>query len=63
MFDENEPQAAKPNDISVNCDLSTFSVGDLDDRITLLEREISRLKEERKNKTSSLEAAQSFFKT
>ncbi|MEE9375615.1 MAG: DUF1192 domain-containing protein [Rhizobiaceae bacterium] len=63
MLDENEPLTPKSNAISLNCDLSTFSVSDLDERIVQLEQEISRLKAERKNKESSLEAAQSFFKS
>ncbi len=62
MFEDNEPKTISANEIILNCDLSTFSLEDIDERVTLLEKEISRLKEEKKNKESSLDVAQSFFK-
>ena len=62
MFDENEAQFTKANDITLGCDLSTFSVSDIDERIELLKQEIERLVAERKAKTSSLDAAEAFFK-
>lgn len=63
MFDENEALSTHKNDITLGCDLSTFSLEDIDERIGLLEQEITRLKTERKSKESSLNAAQSFFKS
>ncbi len=62
MFEDNEPKTQSSNEISLNCDLSTFSLDDLDERVVLLEKEIIRLKEERKKKSNSLDTAQSFFK-
>ena len=63
MFDENEAQFAKHNDITLGCDLSTFSVDDLDERIALLQEEINRLVREKTNKSKSIDAAQAFFKS
>ena len=63
MFDENEPLTASKYDITLGCELSTFSLEDLDERIALLEEEIERLKKEKSSKTNSLNAAQAFFKT
>ncbi|MEP0941274.1 MAG: DUF1192 domain-containing protein [Rhizobiaceae bacterium] len=62
MFDENEAQFTKSNDITLGCDLSTFSLEDLDDRIALLTEEIDRMKNEKIKKSSSLDAAHQFFK-
>lgn len=63
MFDENEAQFTKSNDITLGCDLSTFSLQDLDERVDLLKLEIERLVEEKVRKSKSLNAAQSFFKS
>lgn len=63
MFDENEPKTTNPREIMLGCDLSTFSVEDIDERIDFLEKEISRLKEEKSRKSDSINAAQAFFKS
>ena len=63
MFDENEAQFTSSKDITLGCDLSTFSIEDLDERIALLNAEIERMKLEKANKSDSLNAAHSFFKT
>ena len=62
MFGEEE--AAKPsrNEIVIGCDLSTFSLEDIDERVDMLEAEINRLKKEKKRKSTSLDAAEEFFK-
>jgi uncharacterized small protein (DUF1192 family) len=44
-------------------DLSTLSVGEIDERLELLEREIERLKEARSRKEASRNAASAFFKS
>ncbi|MEE1657540.1 DUF1192 domain-containing protein [Microvirga sp. CF3062] len=43
-------------------DLSMLSIDELDERVEVLEREISRLKEARAKKESSLAAASAFFR-
>lgn len=63
MFDENEAQFTTSRDITLGCDLSTFSLEDLDERIELLREEISRLETEKMSKAKSLDAAQAFFKS
>jgi len=63
MFDDLEPKTKKSNEITLNCDLSEFSVSDIEERITLLAEEISRLEQEKRTKTNSLAAAESFFKS
>ena len=63
MFDENEAQFTKSNDITLGSDLSTFSLEDLDERISLLKQEIERIEQEKKKKADSLNAAHSFFKS
>ena len=63
MFDENEPKAKNPHEIILGCDLSTFSIEDIEERIDFLEQEISRLKEEKNRKANSIDAAQAFFKS
>ena len=62
MFDENEAQFTKRNEITLGCDLSTFSIEDLDERIALLNQEIERMESEKVKKSESLNAAHSFFK-
>ena len=63
MFDENEAQFTTSRDITLGCDLSTFSLEDLDERIELLREEIGRLEQEKAHKATSLNAAQAFFKS
>ena len=63
MFDENEAQFTHSKDITLGCDLSTFSVEDLDLRIGLLREEIERLEAEKVKKAESIDAAAAFFKT
>lgn len=60
-MDEDELRKPGPV-ILLGEDLSTMSVGDIDDRIADLEAEIARLKEERGSKTNSMSAAEAFFK-
>ncbi|MEM1317267.1 MAG: DUF1192 domain-containing protein, partial [Pseudomonadota bacterium] len=55
MFDDLEPKAKKANEIELGCDLSTFSLGDIDERVAMLEAEIARLKEERTRKAGHLD--------
>ena len=62
MFDEDEEKAKKRRDIEIGSDLSTLSVDELDERIELLKAEIGRIEEEKKQKQSSLSAADAFFK-
>ena len=62
MFDDLEPQKNKSNVIELGADLSTLSVSDLDERIELLKSEIERIAAERERKSSSLNAAEAFFK-
>lgn len=62
MFDEDEEKAKKRRDIEIGSDLSTLSVDELDERIELLKAEIGRIEEEKKQKQSSLSAAEAFFK-
>ncbi len=52
----------KPPAHDVGQDLSTLSVADLDERISLLEREMERLREARARKEASMAAASAFFK-
>ncbi|EFL88660.1 DUF1192 domain-containing protein [Ahrensia sp. R2A130] len=63
MFDDLEPKTKKASDIQLGCELSTFSLEDIDERVALLEAEIVRLKDERARKAGHLDAAQSFFKS
>jgi len=63
MFDENEAQFSQRNEITLGCDLSTFSIEDLDERISLLNEEIERMQNEKIKKSDSLNSAHSFFKT
>ncbi|MCJ8307634.1 MAG: DUF1192 domain-containing protein [Rhizobiaceae bacterium] len=63
MFDENEAQFTRSKDITLGCDLSTFSLDDLDERIALLTEEIERMKNEKIKKSKSLDAAHQFFKS
>ncbi len=57
-----EPLAKRLAEISLGGDISTLSLDDLDERVELLKMEIARLQDEHKRKSSSMAAAQSFFK-
>ena len=59
MEDPAEPRVSA--DI-IGGDLSTLSVGDIDERIELLKGEIARLEKEKSSKVSHLSAAEAFFK-
>ncbi len=61
MFEELETELPK-SAIILGEELSTLSVGDIDERVEQLEAEIVRLKEERARKTSSIDQAEAFFK-
>jgi uncharacterized small protein (DUF1192 family) len=63
MYDENEAQFTRSKDITLGCDLSTFSIEDIDERVNLLKEEIERLMAEKVSKSAGLTAAQSFFKS
>lgn len=52
----------RPAGHEIGQDLSTLSIGELDERIAVLEREIARLKEARAAKEDSRAAASAFFK-
>ena len=62
-MDDSEDRPAKYVGAELGGDLSTWSLGDIDERVAELEAEITRLKEERSRKASSLDAAEAFFKT
>ena len=53
----------KPAAHELGQDLATLSVGELEERIEILEREIERLKEAKARKEASRTAASAFFKT
>ncbi len=57
-----ELPSLRPAGHELGQDLSTLSIGELDERIALLEREIARLKEARAAKEDSRAAASAFFK-
>ncbi len=61
LFPDVEPRV-KPTGHEVGQDLSNLSIHELDERITVLEREIARLKEARAAKEDSRAAASAFFK-
>jgi uncharacterized small protein (DUF1192 family) len=60
LFDEEPRKPAKAHEVGQ--DLSTLSVHELDERIRLLREEVARLEAARAAKTSSLAAADSFFR-
>jgi uncharacterized small protein (DUF1192 family) len=64
MIDPFADELSRPRLLAheVGQDLATLSIGDLDERIELLEREIERLREMRARKAASREAAGAFFK-
>lgn len=51
-----------PTGLEVGQDLSLLSIDEIDERITVLEREIARLQEVRETKERSRAAASAFFK-
>ena len=61
-----DPFADEPRRIvsghEIGQDLSMLSIDELDERVEALEHEISRLKEAKAGKESSLAAASAFFK-
>lgn len=63
MFEDEEPEAKKASKLVVGVDLSTISVAELNERITLLEAEIVRVRSEIDKKQSSKASAESFFNT
>lgn len=62
MDDEYNPQKKGNANHLLGSDLSTLSVSDIEDVITELESEILRLKNEKTNKSASIDVADSFFK-
>lgn len=63
MFDEEDAQAKKAQEIVIGADLSSISVDELKERITLLEEEIVRIRTEITAKQSSRDAAESVFRS
>jgi uncharacterized small protein (DUF1192 family) len=61
-FLEEKPRP-KPAAHEVGQDLAALSVGELEERIEILEREIGRLKDAKARKEASRTAASAFFKT
>ncbi|MBZ6077320.1 DUF1192 domain-containing protein [Microvirga puerhi] len=57
-----EETRLRPTGHEFGQDLSKLSIDEIDDRIAMLEREISRLQEARRGKENSLAAASAFFK-
>jgi uncharacterized small protein (DUF1192 family) len=53
----------KPAAHELGQDLAALSVGELEERIEILEREIERLKEAKARKEASRTAASAFFKS
>ncbi|MDD9909492.1 MAG: DUF1192 domain-containing protein [Ahrensia sp.] len=63
MFEDDDRPAKKNANAEIGADLSTWSVGDIEERIAVLEEEIERLQAEKKAKQGSLNAAEAFFKS
>ncbi|MEM8688560.1 MAG: DUF1192 domain-containing protein [Pseudomonadota bacterium] len=62
MFDDDD--RPKPlSDIVIGADLATISIEELEKRITILEAEISRLREEIVSKQATKASAENFFKS
>ena len=57
-----EQTRVRPMGHEVGQDLSMLSIDEIDERISVLEREIARLREARSNKEESRAAASAFFK-
>jgi uncharacterized small protein (DUF1192 family) len=60
LFDDDRPKPKRMHEIGQ--DLSLLSVGELEERMVLLEEEIGRLRAERDRKSGSKAAAESFFR-
>ncbi len=63
MRDENSDVVRKAVSHEIGADLSSLSLHELEERVTFLEDEIRRLREEAARKASSRDAAAAFFKT
>ncbi len=63
MRDEDPDARRKVVAHEIGADLSSLSLHELDERVTLLEDEIRRLREEAARKATSRDAAAAFFKT
>lgn len=61
-LDDLEPGKRKAP-AEIGGDLSTWSVGDIDERVAELETEIARLRTEKDRKQGSLSVAEAFFKS
>jgi uncharacterized small protein (DUF1192 family) len=61
MEDEERPQ--KREDVVLGADLAMLSIDELAKRITFLEAEIDRIRQEISNKTQSKSDAEGFFKS
>lgn len=61
MFDDDDRPRPRTTH-TVGQDLALLSVGEIDERIALLEEEIIRLKADRAKKDASKSAADAFFK-
>ncbi|MEM1198312.1 MAG: DUF1192 domain-containing protein [Pseudomonadota bacterium] len=62
MFADDDRPKPQP-DIVIGADLSTISIDELEKRITILEAEISRLREEIVSKQATKASAENFFKS
>jgi uncharacterized small protein (DUF1192 family) len=60
LFDDDRPKPKRLHEIGQ--DLSLLSVGELEERMNMLEEEIMRLREEKDRKAGSKAAAESFFR-
>ena len=63
MFDDEDARAKKATELVIGADLSTISVDELKERITLLKEEIVRIQAEIAAKQSSKDAAESVFRS
>ena len=62
MFDDEDRPKPQP-EIVIGADLSSISIEELEKRITILEREISRLREEIVSKQATKASAENSFKS
>jgi uncharacterized small protein (DUF1192 family) len=60
LFDDDAPQKKRVHEIGQ--DLSLLSVTDLDERVAILQDEITRVKQARETKQASKSAADAFFR-
>jgi uncharacterized small protein (DUF1192 family) len=63
MAAEDDDKPRKKISHEIGQDLSLLSVGDVEDRITMLAAEIERLKADAAKKRASRDAANAFFKS